>query len=112
VLNSLGREENREHNGDMGTLDNICREKLSEIARLGELYGARDVQVLGSVAQDDCASARDVDLLVNMDQGRTLFDLAGFVADVQDLLGIRVEMVTLGGLRYLRDQLLAETVTS
>ena len=94
----------------MITLDTIRREKRAEIVRLGELYGARQIRVFGSVARGDNTPASDVDLLVEMDQGRTLFDLAGFVADVQDLLGVRVDVVTVGGLRYLRDQILAEAV--
>ncbi len=94
----------------MITLDTIRREKRAEIVRLGELYGARQIRVFGSVARGDNTPASDVDLLVEMDQGRTLFDLAGFVADVQDLLGVRVDVVTAGGLRYLRDQIPAEAV--
>jgi uncharacterized protein len=45
-----------------------------------------------------------------MDKGKTLFDLAGFVADVQDLLGVQVDVVTPGGLRYLRERVLTEAV--
>jgi predicted nucleotidyltransferase len=47
---------------------------------------------------------------VEMEQGRNLFDLAAFVADVQDLLGTHVDVVTPGGLRYLKQQILAEAV--
>jgi len=94
----------------MVTLDTIRREKRTEIVRLGELYGARNIRVFGSVARGDNNSASDVDLLVDMDQGRSLFDLAGFVADVQDLLGVRVDVVTVGGLRYLRDRIFAEAI--
>ena len=94
----------------MVTLDTIRREKRTEIVRLGELYGARNIRVFGSVARGDNHETSDVDLLVEMDQGRTLFDLAGFVADVQDLLGVHVDVVTVGGLRYLRTRVLAEAI--
>jgi predicted nucleotidyltransferase len=94
----------------MVTLDTIRREKRTEIIRLGEFYGAHNIRIFGSVARGDNHDASDVDLLVDMDQGRSLFDLAGFVADVQDLLGVHVDVVTLGGLRYLRDQIVAEAV--
>jgi predicted nucleotidyltransferase len=94
----------------MVTLDIIRREKRTEIVRSGEVYGVRNIRVFGSVARGDNNAASDVDLLVDLDQGRTLFDLAGFVADVQDLLGVRVDVVTVGGLRYLRDQILSEAV--
>ena len=94
----------------MVTLDTIRREKRTEIVRLGDLYGARNIRVFGSVARGDNSAASDVDLLVDMDQGRSLFDLAGLVADLQDLLGVRVDVVTIGGLRYLRRQILAEAI--
>jgi uncharacterized protein len=94
----------------MVTLDTLRREKRAEIVRLGEKYGARNIRVFGSVVRGDKRAESDVDLLVDMDQDRTLFDLAGFVADVQDLLDAKVDVVTPGGLRYLRERVLSEAV--
>jgi predicted nucleotidyltransferase len=64
---------------------------------LGEKYGAPNIRVFGSVVRGDNREESDVDLLVDMDKGRTLFNLAGFGADVQDLLGVQVDVVTPGG---------------
>ena len=94
----------------MVTLDTLQREKRTEIVRLGEKHGARNIRVFGSVVRGDNRAESDVDLLVDMDQGRTLYDLAGFVADVQDLLDAKVDVVTPGGLRYLRERVLSEAV--
>jgi predicted nucleotidyltransferase len=94
----------------MVTLDTLRREKRNEIVHLGEKYGARNIRVFGSVVRGDNRAKSDVDLLVDMDQDRTLYDLAGFVADVQDLLGVEVDVVTPGGLRYLRERVLSEAV--
>ena len=77
---------------------------------LGEKYGARNIRVFGSVARGENRAESDVDFLVDMDKGRTLYDLAGFVADVQDLLGVHVDVVTPGGLRCLRERVLTEAV--
>jgi predicted nucleotidyltransferase len=99
-----------EDNNDMVTLDKL-QEQKTEIVRLCEKYGARNIRVFGSVARGDNRQESDVDFLVDMDNGRTLFDLAGFVADVQDLLGVKVDVVTSGGLRYLREQVLTEAVS-
>jgi hypothetical protein len=99
-----------EDNKAMITLDTLRREKRNEIVHLGEKHGARNIRVFGSVVRGENSAKSDVDLLVDMDQGRTLYDLAGFVADVQDLLGVEVDVVTPGGLRYLRDRVLAEAV--
>jgi predicted nucleotidyltransferase len=106
----LESEPKVEDNDGMVTLDGLQRQK-TEIVLLGEKYGARNIRVFGSVARGDNRQESDVDFLVDMDKGRTLFDLAGFVADVQDLLGVRVDVVTPGGLRYLRERVLTEAVS-
>jgi uncharacterized protein len=49
-----------------------------------------------------------VDFLVEFEKGRTLFDLIGPRLDRRDLLGVEVDVVTPGSLRYLRDRVLAE----
>jgi predicted nucleotidyltransferase len=106
----LESEPKVEDNDGMVTLDRLQRQR-TEIVLLGEKYGARNIRVFGSVARGDNRQESDVDFLVDMDKGRTLFDLAGFVADVQDLLGVKVDVVTPGGLRYLREQVLSEAVS-
>jgi predicted nucleotidyltransferase len=94
----------------MVTLNTLQGEKRTEIVLLGEKYGARNIRVFGSVARGENRAESDVDFLVDMDKGRTLYDLAGFVADVQDLLGVHVDVVTPGGLRYLRERVLTDAV--
>jgi len=52
----------------------------------------------GSTARGEAGPASDVDLLVEMEQGRTLLDLVGFWQDVEELLGCRVDVITDGGI--------------
>lgn len=92
----------------MITLETLRTEKKAEILQLAELHGARNVRVFGSVARGDNGEDSDVDLLVDMDKGRTLFDLIGFKLDLEDLLHMPVEVVTTNSLRYIRDRVLAE----
>jgi predicted nucleotidyltransferase len=92
----------------MITLETLRTEKKADILQLAELHGARNICVFGSVARGDNGEDSDVDFLVDMDKGRTLFDLAGFVADLRDLLGVNVDVVTPGGLRYIRERVMAE----
>jgi len=92
----------------MITLETLRNEKKADILHLAERHGARNIRVFGSVARGDNVEDSDVDFLVDMDKGRTLFDLAGFVADLQDLLGVNVDVVTPGGLRYIRERVMAE----
>lgn len=82
-----------------------------EILALARRYGARNVRVFGSVARRDVGEESDLDLLVAMEPGRTLLDVAGLLVDLQDLLGCSVDIVTEGGLRgAFRDRVLAEAV--
>lgn len=61
--------------------------------------GAREVRVFGSVARGEEREGSDVDLLVTLDPGRTLLDLARLEVRLEDLLGRRVDVVTERGLR-------------
>ncbi len=84
------------------------------ILRLANLHGARNVRVFGSVARGDATEASDVDLLVEMEEGKSLLDLVGLwqdLQDLQDLLGRKVDVISDGGISpYLRAKILAEAV--
>lgn len=93
------------------TVDDL-REHRDEILEIAGRHGARNVRVFGSVARGDADASSDVDILVEMERGRSLLDLAGFHLDVEDLLGVRVDVVTEKGLRErIRDDVLAEAVS-
>ena len=87
------------------------RERRGEILEIGRQHGIRMIRVFGSVSRGDSTPTSDVDLLVDLEQGRSLLDLGGFVADVQDLLGCRVDVVSARGLRErFRDRVLQHAV--
>jgi predicted nucleotidyltransferase len=71
-----------------------------------------NVRVFGSVARgDDCVDS-DIDLLVEVEMGRTYLDLVAFWQDVQELLGCNVDVITEGGISpYLRDLIYSEAVS-
>lgn len=86
-------------------------EKRAQIARAAEVRRVYDVRVFGSVARGDNTPASDVDFLVKPRPGCTLFDLGGFLADLQDLLGCPVDVVTEETLKLrLRSRVLVEAV--
>jgi predicted nucleotidyltransferase len=55
--------------------------------------------VFGSVARGETSALSDVDFLVDLDDGRTRFDLGGLLMDLRDLLDCDVDVVTRAGLR-------------
>ena len=69
----------------MLTLDTLRHEKRAEILRLAGLHGCRNVRVFGSVANGENRPDSDVDFLVDMESGRTIFDLAGFMGDISGI---------------------------
>jgi uncharacterized protein len=82
-----------------------------QVLRLAEQHGARDVRLFGSLARGDADSKSDVDLLVNLEQGRSLMDRAALAVALEDLLGRRVDVITERSLNgRVREQVLSETV--
>lgn len=73
---------------------NFIKDKREDILKLASSYGASNVKVFGSVARGEDTETSDIDLLVSMEQGRSLLDQAGLLADLQDLLGRKVDVVT------------------
>ena len=83
----------------------------ADVLKLAAQYGATDIRVFGSVARGDANESSDIDLLVRMTPGRSVFDIGGLLMDLQDLLGRRVDVVTERGLRpRVREQVLREAV--
>ena len=77
--------------------------------RIAQRHGAFNIRVFGSVARGDSDEKSDVDFLVDMESGRSLLDLGGLLFDLQDLLGIPVDVVTEKGLRpRIRERILHE----
>jgi predicted nucleotidyltransferase len=95
----------------MLTLETLRREKRAEILRLAELHGCRNVRVFGSVATGENRPDSDVDFLVDLDRGRTLFDLAKFLGDLRDLLETEVDVVESQSVHpYIRERVMTEAV--
>lgn len=92
-------------------LDERLKEKRADILRLCAAYGARNLRVFGSVARGQADARSDVDFLVDMEPGRSLFDLGGLQYELERLLGRPVDVVTERGLKArVRDRVLREAV--
>lgn len=95
----------------MPTIEKV-RMKRQQILEIAMRYGARNVRIFGSVARGDARPESDIDFLVEMEAGRSLFDLGGLLLDLQDLLGCKVDIVTERGLnKFLKEDVLKEAVS-
>ncbi len=93
------------------SVDELLKEKREQILRIAARHGARNVRVFGSIARGEADESSDIDLLVEMEPGRSLLDLGGLWSELNDLLGVRVDVVTEPGLRTrIRDRVLREAV--
>jgi predicted nucleotidyltransferase len=92
-------------------IDEVLKAKREEILRIAAQHGARNVRIFGSVARGEAKLDSDVDVLVDLEPGRSLLDLGGLLMDLRDLLGCNVDVVTEKGLRErIRDRVLREAV--
>jgi predicted nucleotidyltransferase len=86
-------------------------QKRAEVLRAAARHGARNLRVVGSVARGEARPDSDLDLLVDLDQGRSLLDHAALVIELETLLGCKVAVATEQGLRpRVRDRVLADAV--
>ena len=93
------------------TIDELLKEKREEILRICAKYGARNVRVFGSVARGKADEQSDVDFLVELEPGRSLFDLGGLQSELEHLLGRPVDVVTDRALKArIRERVLQEAL--
>jgi predicted nucleotidyltransferase len=81
----------------------------AEIRRLTEANRARNPRVFGSVLRGEDTAESDLDLVVDIVQGTSLFDLARLEGALEDLLHVPVQVLTPSELpRRARERILAE----
>jgi uncharacterized protein len=92
-------------------LSELLRDKRQDILAIAAKHGAYNVRIFGSVTRGEADEMSDVDVLVELEPGRSLFDLGGMLMDLENLLGCKVDVVTVGGLRKrIREHVLKEAV--
>ena len=89
----------------------LLKARREDIRALATSHGARNVRVFGSVVRGEAGPSSDIDLLVDLEPGRSLLDLSGLQNELEELLERRVDVVTSQGLRErIRDRVLSEAV--
>jgi predicted nucleotidyltransferase len=79
---------------------------------LAARHRLRNLRVFGSAATRADAEGSDIDLLVDVPDGVTLFDLGGFQVRAAKLLGVSVDVVTSSELPVrARERILREAVS-
>jgi uncharacterized protein len=83
----------------------------TQLRSLANRYGLSSIRVFGSMARDDASNLSDVDFLVEGSDPLSGFSLGALLMDAQDLLGRKVDIVTVNSLHPLmRDRVLRESL--
>lgn len=93
------------------TLDELRVEKVNAILAIAARHGVTSVRVFGSFARGDAREDSDLDLLIEAGSKTSPWFPGGLVADLEQELGRRVDVVEAPGLNPLiRDRVLSEAV--
>ncbi len=77
----------------------LLRRRRSAIHDIAARYGARNLRVFGSVARGDDGPGSDIDIVADLPESMSLFELAGLRNDLSDLLEAPVDVVPTRSLR-------------
>ena len=94
----------------MGIVE-VVSNKRQEILRIAAQHGVQRIRVFGSVARGEAGPQSDVDFLIEVGPRHSPFFPGGLVADLEALLGRRVDVVEPEGLYApLRARVLTEAI--
>ncbi|MDZ4159690.1 MAG: nucleotidyltransferase family protein [Anaerolineaceae bacterium] len=80
------------------------RQFAPQIMQIAQKHGISRIYVFGSVVRGENTSQSDVDFLVEMQEGASLFGVAGFSYETEKLLGIPVDVVPVSVLPQVKDR--------
>lgn len=90
-------------------MHSLVEKNRQQILATALKYGVRNVRVFGSMVRNDANENSDLDLLVDLEKGKSGFALGGFLEDVSKLVHRKVDVVTEKSLHpSIRDKILHE----
>ncbi len=106
-----GRPYNPPMAGRSIALNSLIEDHRAEIRALLEPHNARSIAVFGSVARGEATVDSDIDFLVEFESGSSLLDLIRLEEALCDLLGVDVDVISLGALLERDDEIRSDAVT-
>jgi uncharacterized protein len=86
-------------------------EKREEILRIASRYGAKNIRLFGSTAKGEAGPTSDIDFLIDLESGRSLLDIVAIKQELEDLLGVQVDVVTEAAISpFIRDEVVEQAV--
>jgi predicted nucleotidyltransferase len=109
AMRLLDAEERVQRGERPHAVDPFLPETRAEILRIANGNGATRVRVFGSFVHGTARPDSDLDLLIELEPGRSLLDLVAIKQDLEDLLGREVHVVTEAAVSpRIRDEVLRD----
>ena len=87
----------------------LLKSRRKEIIETAKRHGARDIRVFGSAVRGESGPSSDLDFLVEVGPNHSPWFPAGLIVDLEELLGVPVDVVTRDSLHwYIRERVLEE----
>jgi predicted nucleotidyltransferase len=83
-----------------------------QLYQIAARHGISKVYVFGSVARGESYDVSDVDFLIEMDDNVSAFGVGAFQYEVQQLLGINIDVIPTFALQRVEDQAFVRSVRS
>lgn len=81
------------------------------ILRIAKENGIKNLKLFGSVARSEDGEESDIDLLVSFEEGRSLFDLIRFKQEMEEIMGIKVDVLTENAIHHsIKKKILNEAI--
>ena len=89
----------------------FLKNKKPEILQIAKKYGASNIKVFGSFAKGEITPDSDIDFLMDIEKGHSLFHRIQLMQELEDLLGRKVDIAKPENLHEcIREQVLREAI--
>ena len=89
----------------------VISKQRENILKIAKAHGATNMKIFGSCARGDEQPGSDLDLLVELESGRSLLDIIAIKQDIEDIINRRVDVVTADALSpYIREEIMKKAV--
>ena len=92
-------------------INDKIEKKKPDIINILKKYNASNIRIFGSYARGEETADSDLDLLIDFEGGVSLFDRIALKQELEDLLGIKVDVAKPDNLHCLiREQVMKEAI--
>ena len=111
-LKGMATKKNNTRTNSCGTMMmEFLTNKKPEILQIAKKYGASNIKVFGSFAKGEITPDSDIDFLMDIEKGHSLFHRIQLMQELEDLLGRKVDIAKPENLHEcIREQVLREAI--